>query len=413
MEHQQALDLSRPLTAITEQQQDEHFDPDDAPIVNGMDTIAPGQGTHRRTLSDPQRKIQAQNRLIQKLQAQLLTAKDALDDSTNDNAELQALLQATVTSMGSDRATIETPGPHRLQPRAPRPEDIEFRDKLQQQREVEQNQQAQQTPTNNNVLGIFQQLAKAMRETNTTDTTEPTKFSGEDHHWDEWNFQLRSYLAAKGWLATYDHPTGPGTPGFDQAINQKLYNKLTMLCTKGTAITYLRKAAEFDGWGAGQQLRLRYYGFSKQRGKTLKTTIENIRHVHGTNITTHIDLFEKLITQISYNDPLHHPSEEQKIDWFLDSITERTYDSVQATCSAENIEGKLTFQKMVKLFTHKCFQRYPDFHIRELVNPKDKSTLTNNSTTIMKRGRHGNGRVRKGPKSTRSTEQRPEGTTSS
>jgi hypothetical protein len=73
---------------------------------------------------------QAQNRLIQKLQAQLLQAKDALDDSANNNAELQALLQATVTSMGSDRATVETPGPHRLQPRAPRPEDIEFRDKL-------------------------------------------------------------------------------------------------------------------------------------------------------------------------------------------------------------------------------------------------------------------------------------------
>jgi hypothetical protein len=202
-------------------------------------------------------------------------------------------------------------------------------------------------------------------------------------------------LAAKGWLATYDHPTGPGTPGFDQAINQQLYNKkLTMLCTKGTAITYLRKAAEFDGWGAGQQLRLRYHGFSKQRGKTLKTTIENIRHVNGTNITTHIDLFEKLITQISYNDPLHPPSEEQKIDWFLDSVTERTYDSVQASWSAENIEGKLTFQKMVKIFTHKCFQRYPDFHIRELANSKDKFTLTNNSTTVMNRGRYGYGRGR-------------------
>jgi hypothetical protein len=183
---------------------------------------------------------------------------------------------------------------------------------------------------------MVQQLAKAMRETNNTDTTEPSKFSSEDHHWDEWNFQLRSYLAAKGWLATYDHPTGPGTPGFDQAINQKLYNKLTMLCTKGTAITYLRKVAEFDGWGAGQQLRLRYHGFSKQRGKTLKTTIENIRHVHGTNTTTHINLFEKPITQISYNDPLHPPSEEQKIDWFRDSVTERTFDSVQATCSTEH-----------------------------------------------------------------------------
>jgi hypothetical protein len=178
MEQQQEFDLNRPLMAITERQQDEHED--EAPIVNGMETINPRQGTHRRTPSDPQRKLQAQNRLILKLQAQLLSAKDALDDSANDNAELQALLQATVTSMGSDRATVETPGPHRLQPRAPRPEDIEFRDKLQQQREVEQNQQAQQTPSNNNasstnnVLDIVQQLAKAMRKTNTTDTTEPS-----------------------------------------------------------------------------------------------------------------------------------------------------------------------------------------------------------------------------------------------
>jgi hypothetical protein len=108
MEQQEEVDLNRPLMAITERHQDEHED--EAPIVNGMETINPGQGTHRRTPSDPQRKLQAQNRLILKLQAQLLSAKDALDDSANDNAELQALLQATVTSMGSDRATVETPG---------------------------------------------------------------------------------------------------------------------------------------------------------------------------------------------------------------------------------------------------------------------------------------------------------------
>jgi hypothetical protein len=65
---------------------------------------------------------------------------------------------------------------------------------------------------------------------------------------------------------------------------------------------------------------------------------------------------------------------------------------------------------MVKLFTHKCFQRYPDFHIRELVNPKDKSTLTNNSTTIMNRGRHGNSRGRgKGQHQTHSYDQQHKG----
>ena len=219
----------------------------------------------------------SENSIIQKLQAQLLTTRDALDESAQNNAELNALLRATMNSPGPERAQLETPGPHRLQPRAPRPEDIEYQEKLQYQQEQEQDQQAPTPANSHNVLDIVKQLAKAMRETNNSDTTEPSKFSGEDHHWDEWNFQLRSYLSANGCLTTYDHPTGPGTPGFDQEINKKLYNKLTMLCTKGTAITYLRKAAEFDGWGAGNQLRLRYHGFSKQRGKTLRTTIENIR----------------------------------------------------------------------------------------------------------------------------------------
>jgi hypothetical protein len=87
----------------------------------------------------------------------------------------------------------------------------------------------------------------------------------------------------------------------------------------------------------------------------------SLRHVHGTNITKHIDLFEKLITQMSHNDPLHPPTEEQHIDWFLDSVTERTYDAVQANSSEGNIDGTLTFNEMVKLFTHKCFQRSPEF----------------------------------------------------
>ncbi len=231
------------------------------------------------------------------------------------------------------------------------------------------------------MLDIVRQLAKVMKETNHSGITKPSKFSDADHHWDEWNYQLRSYLEAKGWLQTYDHPTGPRTAGFDTDINKKLYNKLTMLCTKGTAITYLRKAAELDGWGAGKKLRLRYHGFSKQRGKTLRNTVENLRHVHGTNITKHIDLFEKIITQMSHNDPLHPPTEEQRIDWFIDSVTERTYDAVQATCLEGNIDGTLIFNKMVKLFTHKCFQRYPEFQIKELVASSSNAIVTNNSTT--------------------------------
>jgi hypothetical protein len=50
----------------------------------------------------------------------------------------------------------------------------------------------------------------------------------------------------------------------------------------------------------------------KQRGKILRITIENLRHDHGTNITKHMDLFKKLITQISQNETLQPPTEEQR-----------------------------------------------------------------------------------------------------
>jgi hypothetical protein len=158
-----------------------------------------------------------------------------------------------------------------------------------------------------------------------------------------------------------------------------------MLCHKGTAITYIRMAAEFDGWGAGKSLLARYHGFSKQRHRTLHHTIENLRHANGTNICTQIDLFEKLCTQMAHNDPMNPPTEEQKIDWFLNTVTERTYESVHANCSDANIAGTLTFNKVIKLFTHKRFSRYPQFQLSELVGIA-KSPPTNNSTTTFVKG---------------------------
>ena len=92
---------------------------------------------------------------------------------------------------------------------------------------------------------------------------------------------------------------------------------------------------------------------------------------------------------MSLNDPDNPPNEEQKIDWFLDTVTEKTYESVHATCSDSNIAGTLTFNKLVKLYTHKCFSRYPQFQISELVGNDKKSTVTNNSTTFDNRESNG------------------------
>jgi hypothetical protein len=100
---------------------------------------------------------------------------------------------------------------------------------VRQQTSQENQQHEAQPAPDRNMLEFMKQLAKAMKDTNTSDLTEPSTFSGADQNWDEWPYQLRSYLEAKGWLQTYDHPTGPGTPGFDNKTNKKLYNKLTML----------------------------------------------------------------------------------------------------------------------------------------------------------------------------------------
>jgi hypothetical protein len=77
-------------------------------------------------------------------------------------------------------------------------------------------------------------LTKVLKDNNqhlqSSDVTEPTKFNGLHTQWDDFYLQLRTYLEAKGWLDTFDHKTGPGTPGFNTEINKKIYNKLLALC---------------------------------------------------------------------------------------------------------------------------------------------------------------------------------------
>jgi hypothetical protein len=91
--------------------------------------------------------------------------------------------------------------------------------------------------------------------------TDLPKFQGLDTQWPKWYQLLRTYLQAKGWLTTtFDHPIGPGTAlaptiGFDMDKNGEIYQKLHSNCWDGTAITYIRMAAELDGHGAGKVLK--------------------------------------------------------------------------------------------------------------------------------------------------------------
>ena len=282
----------------------------------------------------------------------------------------------------------ESPGPHCLQPKPERPADIAYRQKLEQQRHAESaiNDTTEDlTNSPDQLLTIFRSLTKVLQTNNdhlqSSDVSEPTKFNGLDTQWDDFYLQLRTYLEAKGWLLTFEHPHGPGSPGFDNDINKKIYNKLLTLCRKGTAATYITKAALSNGWEAARYLLDRYEGFSKQREKSLRTLVDNLRHVHGTNISRHVDRFEKICGLMAHNNPSKPPTEEEKIDWFLASVTERTYESVHTACTDKQLEGTLTFAKVIKLYTHRCFQRYPHFQLDDLEAHESTKPLSNNSNS--------------------------------
>ncbi len=175
------------------------------------------------------------------------------------------------------------------------------------------------------LLSVFQSLTKVLKDNNqhlqSSDVTEPTKFNGLDTQWDDFYLQLRAYLEAKGWLDTFDHKTVPGTPGFNTEINKKIYNKLLALCRKGTVGTYVTKAASSNGWEAGRYLIERYEGFSKQRAHSLQNLIENIRHhIHGTNMTRHIDKFERICGMMAHNNPDKPPTDRRRQGGLVPSI---------------------------------------------------------------------------------------------
>ncbi len=89
-----------------------------------------------------------------------------------------------------------------------------------------------------------------------------------------------------------------------------------------------------------------------------------MKHISGTNITHHIDKLEKLCGQMVNCG--FTPTEEEKIDWFLASIHQRTYEAMHAHCINLQLQDTLTFGQLVKLYTHQCFSRYPHFQVDDL-----------------------------------------------
>jgi hypothetical protein len=205
---------------------------DDVPTVDALTTPVVDHPAIRRQAETLRKLREKQEKEIADQQAHLQDMVQALQ------SQREEYMQTTFPNLPNHPISLtETPGPHRLQHRPARPEDLEY-----QQRQSEQQRQEQQQRTSgndpnaidinnpNHILNIFQSLTKVIANNNkhlhSGDISEPTPFNDADSKWDDWYLQLRTYLEAKDWLTTFEHPTGPGTAGFDLEINKKIYNKL-------------------------------------------------------------------------------------------------------------------------------------------------------------------------------------------
>jgi hypothetical protein len=170
-------------------------------------------------------------------------------------------------------------------PRATRPQDLAYQQILTSSKTARVKEKTEAAPvlttkeesmSDKTLQALVKMMDATMKNTNSKETTtDLPKFTGKDAQWERWYELLRSYFQAKGWLETFDHPIGPGTPdnltpGFDNSINEKIYQKIQSKCYEGTAGTYVRMAAEFDGHGVGTKLRTRYHGYSTQKLESYK-----------------------------------------------------------------------------------------------------------------------------------------------
>ncbi len=103
----------------------------------------------------------------------------------------------------------------------------------------------------------------------------------------------------------------------------------------------------------------------------------------------HIGLFGKICGQIASSGK--PAAEEEKLDWFIESVNENSYEPVKAHCNSLKILGTLQFAQMIKLYALTCFAKYPQFQLRTSGHKDKDGPVVNASSTMDRRGRKGRG----------------------
>ena len=135
-------------------------------------------------------------------------------------------------------AEMDTASPFET-PRATRPQDLAYQQILTSSKIAKVMEKTTATApvlstkeeslSDKTLQALVKMMEATIKNTNAKETTtDLPKFTGKDAQWERWYELLRSYFQAKGWLETFDHPLGPGTPdnltpGFDNSINEKIY----------------------------------------------------------------------------------------------------------------------------------------------------------------------------------------------
>ncbi len=107
-------------------------------------------------------------------------------------------------------------------------------------------------------------------------------------------------------------------------------------------------------------------------------------------MSEHVDKFETLCTQMTSCGKT--PDEEQKIDWFMASVHEQTYDATHAHCTNKLLEGNLTYAMLIKMYTNQCFRKYPHFQLSDLNENKRFSNNSNRFRSSTGKGKQGKGK---------------------
>jgi hypothetical protein len=240
--------------------------------------------TRRQTLMENEITRDEERQLFQQQFESMREQMAQMKQEQQDQIQISTMLQAQLTSSSvaeTSKHAFETPKAQRPQDKAYQALLTANKDKPLHEHTHTMNSTSSHTAPQQTTQDMIQQydtrmtnllssVGNILKHSKKEDTTELPKFLGGDSQWPKWYQLLRAYLQARGWLTTFDHPIGPGTlqnptPDFDTDINSLIYQKLQAKCFEGTASTYVRMAAEFDGHGAGAHLKKRYNNSSPQQ----------------------------------------------------------------------------------------------------------------------------------------------------